>query len=231
VGDPNRRDVTHAGGGTGDGLRPALSDNDAVAPLSVGTLTGRHVVLEPLAVEHAPALAAAGAGDRASFRFTYVPDGDSEATAYVESLLADRADGRIAPFVQRRAGDGLVVGCTRFMNPAWPLGRPDPDEVEIGGTWLSADVQRTAVNSEAKLLLLSHAFDGWGVQRVAICTDARNERSRRAIERLGAICEGVLRRHRVSYVAADGTRLRDSAMYAITIDEWPDVADRLRAMT
>ena len=105
--------------------------------------------------------------------------------------------------MQRRIDDGTVVGCTRFLNPAWPLGRSDPDEVEIGGTWLSPSAQRTPINTEAKLLLLTHAFEVWNVQRVAICTDARNEQSRRAIERLGAPFEGVLRRHRRSTRAGE----------------------------
>ena len=116
-----------------------------------------------------------------------------------------------------------MVGCTRFLNPLWPLGREHPDEVEIGGTWLSTSAQRSAINTEAKLLLLTHAFETWHVQRVAICTDARNAQSRRAIERLGARFEGELRRHRRSTRAGEGTRLRDTATYAITIDDWPTV--------
>ena len=104
-------------------------------------------------------------GDRSTFGYTQVPDGRVETAAYVEWLLDDAAHARAAPFVQRRLDDGVVVGCTRFMNPAWPLGHTDPDEVEIGGTWLSVSAQRTPINSEAKLLLLSHTFDVWNVQR------------------------------------------------------------------
>ncbi len=183
-------------------------------------------MLEPLAPDHVAEIAAAGQGDRASFRYTFVPDGPDEAADYVEGLLAEAAEGRIAPFVQRRADDGRVVGCTRFMNPAWPLARTDPDEVEIGGTWLSPDAQRTGINTDAKLLLLTHAFERWEVQRVAICTDALNERSRRAIERLGAVCEGVLRRHRAIVRAAGRTpapRQRD------VLDRRRRVARRPRA--
>ncbi|MGE5211574.1 MAG: GNAT family N-acetyltransferase, partial [Acidobacteriota bacterium] len=124
---------------------------------------------------------------------------------------------------------GVVVGCTRFMNPAWPLGRVDPDEVEIGGTWLSATAQRTPINSEAKLLMLTHAFEVWNAQRVAICTDARNEQSRRAIERLGATFEGVMRRHRRSTRVGEDAALRDTATYSIIVDEWPTVEARLRS--
>ncbi len=176
-----------------------------------------------MALDHAEAIASAGAGDRSTFGYTQVPDGPDEAADYVAWLLDDAAHHRAAPFVQRRVADGAVVGCTRYLNPAWPLGRSDPDEVEIGGTWLSPSAQRTPINTEAKLLLLTHAFEVWNVQRVAICTDARNEQSRRAIERLGAPFEGVLRRHRRSTRAGEDDRLRDTAVYAITVDDWPGV--------
>ncbi len=196
--------------------------------LDVPTLIGRHVSLEPLTVHHADEIAMAGSGDRSTFGYTQVPDGPDEAAEYVAWLLDDAAHRRAAPFVQRRATDGVVVGCTRFLNPSWPLGRKDPDEVEIGGTWLAASAQRTPLNTDAKLLLLTHAFEGWAVQRVAICTDARNSQSRQAIERIGARFEGVLRRHRRSTHPGDGTRLRDTASYAITIDDWPNVQASLR---
>jgi RimJ/RimL family protein N-acetyltransferase len=201
-----------------------------VPVLRVTTLSGSAVVLEPMRADHVAAIAAAGAGDRSTFGYTQVPDGPEQATAYTRGLLDDAAAGRAAPFVQRRASDGLVVGCTRFMSPAWPLARADPDEVEIGGTWLSGDAQRSGVNTDAKRLLLAYAFDEWGVQRVAICTDARNERSRRAIERIGASFEGVLRRHRRSTRAGEGDRLRDTALYSVTIDDWPAVHARLDAL-
>ena len=200
-----------------------------VTELAVIALSGRFVLLEPMSAGHVDEIAAAGRGDRSSFGFTQVPDGPEEAAAYVDWLLDDAAHGRAAPFVQRRVADGTVVGCTRFLNPQWPLGRPDPDEVEIGGTWLSASAQRTPVNSEAKLLLLTHAFDVWNAQRVAICTDARNEQSRRAIERLGATFEGVLRRHRRSTRPGEDGALRDTATYSIVIDDWPMIETRLRA--
>ena len=195
--------------------------------LRVPTLTGRYVTLEPLAIEHIAAIALAGAGDRSTFAYTQVPDGSDEAAEYVAWLLDDAAHDSVTPFVQRRFDDATVVGCTRFLNPLWPLGRDHPDEVEIGGTWLSSSAQRTAINTEAKLLLLTHAFEVWNVQRIAVCTDARNEQSRRAIERLGAQFEGVLRRHRRSTHAGDGDQLRDTATYAITIDDWPDVRQML----
>lgn len=200
-----------------------------VPTLSVSTLTGRHVILEPLGPHHVDAIAAAAAGDRSTFGLTHVPDGIAEAERYVSALAGERERGLAAPFAQVRVGDGVVVGCTRFMNPSWPLRRADPDEVEIGGTWLSPAAQRTPINTDAKRLLLTHAFETWQVQRVAICTDARNARSRTAIERLGATFEGILRRHRLSAMAADGSRLRDSASYSVTIDDWPAVRARLDA--
>jgi RimJ/RimL family protein N-acetyltransferase len=196
-------------------------------PLHVATLSGHHVSLEPLRHDHVDAIAEAAAHDRSSFGYTQVPDGRAEADAYVTWLLDDAAHSRAAPFVQRRVRDGQVVGCTRFLNPLWSLGRDQPDEVEIGGTWLSADAQRTPINTEAKLLLLTHAFESWLVQRVAICTDARNAQSRRAIERIGARFEGELRRHRRSTRAGEASRLRDTATYSITIDDWPAVQGSL----
>jgi RimJ/RimL family protein N-acetyltransferase len=195
--------------------------------LATSTLTGHHVSLEPLSTVHVDAIAVAGVGDRSTFDYTRVPEGHDEAAEYVSWLLDDAARDRAAPFVQRRVCDRMIVGCTRFLDPLWPLGREHPDEVEIGGTWLSSSAQRTAINTEAKLLLLSHAFEAWEVQRVAICTDARNVRSCRAIERIGATFEGVLRRHRRSTHAGDGDRLRDTATYAITIDDWPGIRNRL----
>lgn len=198
--------------------------------LPLPELAGRHVVLEPMRLDHVEELVVAAAGDRTSFGYTQVPNGTDETHAYVAWLLDDAARGMAGPFVQRRVADGVAVGCTRFLNPLWPLGRDEPDEVEIGGTWLAAHAQRSAINTEAKLLLLAHAFEVWRVQRVAICTDARNEPSRRAIERLGAPLEGVLRRHRRSTHPDDGDRLRDTASYAITIDDWPIVQRRLTGL-
>ncbi len=143
-----------------DGQVSPVRQDGGVSELAVVALPGRFVLLEPMRADHIDEIAAAGGGDRSSFGYTQVPDGRDEAADYVHWLLDDAAHGRAAPFVQRRVADGVVVGCTRFLNPLWPLGRDDPDEVEIGGTWLSASAQRTPINSEAKLLLLTHAFDG-----------------------------------------------------------------------
>ncbi len=199
--------------------------------LDVGDLVGRHVALERLSLDHLDDLVRAGTGDRSTFGYTQVPATEPEAQRYIETLLSDAGQLAGAPFVQRRLSDRTVVGCTRYLNPAWPLGRAEPDEVEIGGTWLAAGAQRSPINTEAKLLLLVHAFDVWSAQRVAICTDHRNERSRRAIERIGGTYEGTLRRHRRSTAAGEDDRLRDTAIYSITRSEWPDIRRRLVAMT
>jgi len=193
------------------------------------TLRGHHVELVPLARDHALALADAAAADRSSYRFTEVPSGDAEMTAYIDRLLAQRDGDAAVPFAQRRVADGRLVGCTRFMELRWWSSDDVPDEVEIGGTWLAGDAQRSGVNTEAKLLLLTHAFDVWGVRRVALCTDARNDASRAAIARIGARFEGVLRHHRPSTVQGEHGRLRDSALYALTDDDWPAVEDGLQA--
>lgn len=192
------------------------------------TLTGTHVLLEPLTVGHADALVAAGNRDRGSYGFTPVPPDHDSMVAYIEGLLADAARDTAVPFVQRRRTDGEPVGCTRYLNVLWWAGRDTPAEVEIGGTWLAGDAQRTPVNTEAKLLLLGHAFEAWHVHRVAICTDERNRRSRDAIERLGATFEGILRNHRMSagHLTEPGTP-RHTACYSILPDEWPAIRTRL----
>ncbi len=196
-----------------------------MAPL---TLTGRFVELVPLSIDHVDELAAAAAEDRATYGWTIVPDGADAMARSIDALLADAAAGAIVPFAQRRVADGRAVGCTRFLELRWPLGRADPDEVEIGGTWLAASAQRTPINTEAKRLLLAHAFETWGVGRVAIATDERNARSRAAIERLGAHLDGVLRHHRPR-MAPGETGLRNTAVYSITDAEWPAVRATLDA--
>jgi RimJ/RimL family protein N-acetyltransferase len=184
-------------------------------------------VLEPLAIEHLEPLVQAASGDRSTFGFTTVPDGADAMGRYIEGLLDQRRNGEVLAFVQRRRADNVVVGCTRFMNLQSWSGRTEPDEVEVGGTWLSAAAQRSAVNTDAKLLMLGHAFETWQVQRVELCTDARNTRSRAAIERLGATFEGVLRSHRFSHVASEAGQARDSAVFSIIAAEWPAVRGQL----
>ena len=197
------------------------------------------MALEPLTIDHVPDLVEAASQDRSTFGFTAVPDGIEEMLNYVQNLLGSHKVGQDVPFVQRRVNAdgtlGEVVGCTRFMNICFPLGRTVngvlvPDEIEIGGTWLAKSAQRTAINTEAKLMLMTHAFDTWGVQRVAICTDERNEQSRRAIERIGGIFEGVLRSDRPSWVASEKGKLRNTAVYSVVSAEWPEVKSRLTSI-
>jgi RimJ/RimL family protein N-acetyltransferase len=192
------------------------------------TLEGRHVRLEPLSLAHVAALLAVGAGPRETFGLTTGPGSEATMRGYVEAALADQATGRALPFATVARAAGRVVGSTRFGNVefwAWPPGNPlqrgahVPDVVEIGWTWLAPDVQRSGVNTEAKLLMLSHAFEVWHVHRVSLNTDARNSRSREAILRLGARFDGVLRGARV---ASDGA-IRDTAAYSILEAEWPQV--------
>jgi RimJ/RimL family protein N-acetyltransferase len=195
-------------------------------------LEGRHVRLEPLGLGHVDGLLAAASGPRETYGFTLVPGTRAEMQAWVETALKDQAAGRALPFATVHRAAGRVVGSTRFGNIefwSWPVGNPHqrgedrPDVAEIGWTWLAADAQRTPVNTEAKLLMLGHAFEGWGVHRVSLMTDARNQRSRQAILRLGARFDGVLRAQRA---AADG-EIRDTAAFSILETEWPAVKRHL----
>jgi RimJ/RimL family protein N-acetyltransferase len=195
-------------------------------------LHGTHVRLEPLARAHIAGLVTAAGRDLALYQWSAVPQGTAQMTRYVESALAAREAGTAQPFATVRIADGAVIGSTRFFDIErwpWPSGHPDagrsgPDGCEIGYTWLAAAAMRTAANTEAKLLMLTHAFDEWGVRRVCFHTDVRNERSRAALARIGAQFEGVLRAHRL---AADLTA-RDSARFSIVAAEWPGVKEHLR---
>jgi RimJ/RimL family protein N-acetyltransferase len=187
----------------------------------VPVLEGTLVRLEPLAVRHAQDLAAAAEEDRGSYEFTLVPRG-SEISAYLDAQFARTSQG-LVPFAQVRRADGRAVGCTGFWDPrTWP-GRDDLRAVEIGFTWLSASAQGSGINAEAKLLLMSHAFDTLGVARVDFKTDARNARSRRALAALGATFEGVLRSWSPSWAPGEEGLLRDSAMFSVIAPEWEAV--------
>ena len=150
---------------------------------------------------------------------------------YVDVAIAWREAGTALPFATVRVADDTVIGSTRFFlieRWSWPDGHPGsrragPDGCEIGYTWLTPAAIRTAANTEAKLLMLAHAFDTWDVHRVCFHTDARNERSRNALLGIGAKFEGVLRAHRL----ASDLRPRDSARYSITAAEWPGVREQL----
>ena len=190
-------------------------------------LTGRHVRLEPLERRHIPGLVAAAGQDLALYQWSAVPQGMASMAQYVDTALAWHAAGTALAFATVRVADGVVIGSSRFFDIErwpWPAGHPGavrggPDGCEVGYTWLNATAIRTAANTEAKLLMLSHAFEVWGAQRVCFHTDARNERSRAALTRLGATFEGILRAHRL---AAD-LKPRDSARFSIIAAEWPQL--------
>jgi RimJ/RimL family protein N-acetyltransferase len=199
-----------------------------------GVLSGTHVRLEPLEPRHVEGLLAAAAADGGElYRWTTIPQTLPEMSEYVATAIRWREQGTAVPFATVRATDGLVLGSTRFfLIERWPwpedhpaAQRPGPDGCEIGYTWLTGAAIRTAANSEAKLLMLAHAFDTWGVHRVCFHTDARNERSRNALLGIGAKFEGVLRAHRL----ASDLKPRDSARYSITAAEWPTLRSRLGA--
>jgi len=199
-------------------------------------LEGSGVRLEPLELHHVSALVLAASEDRSTYGFTSVPDGVIAMRAYTTAALDDESSGWALPFVIRDRATDRVVGTSRFLDldywsspPAWPPGRPSrvavgaPNAAEIGSTWLAASAQRSGVNTAAKLLMLTHAFETWAVARVTFKTDARNQRSRDAIARIGAQFEGVRRAHSV---ASDGS-LRNSAYFSIVASEWPAVKDAL----
>ncbi len=193
------------------------------------TLTGTFVRLEPMTLDHVDGLVAAATEDRDTYGFTEVPANRTAMRSHVEQLTALGARGIDVPFTTRDATDGRIVGATRFLWLRHYFDREEPDAVEIGGTWLAASAQRRAINTEAKLLMLTHAFDRWGVERVDLKTDARNARSRAAIERLGARLDGIMRNWQPSLVPGEEGRPRDTAMYSIIPAEWPAIRDRLRS--
>jgi RimJ/RimL family protein N-acetyltransferase len=188
--------------------------------ISPVTLEGQHVRLEPLSPAHEePLIAAASDGELWNSTVTIVPSRATMA-AYIEAALRGQAQGNELPFVIIRKASGEVVGTTRFYD----IVRADR-RVAIGYTWLSVSAQRTAINTEAKLLLLTHAFEYWRCIRVELLTDVLNEQSRTAILRLGARQEGILRSHMIM----PNGRIRDSVCFSIITEEWPEVKARLAA--
>jgi RimJ/RimL family protein N-acetyltransferase len=189
-------------------------------------LEGDLVRLEPLEHRHADDLAVAAEEDRGRYGFTWVPRA-GEVTGYIDAQLARAATGRLAPYAQVSRATGRAVGATAFWDPRCWLAEDRLDAVEIGFTWLAGSAQGTGVNAEAKYLLFRHAFDVWGVSRVDLKTDARNERSRAAIAGVGARFEGVLRNWSRSWAPGEDGRLRDSAIFSVTAAEWPQCRERL----
>ncbi|MBK7373030.1 MAG: GNAT family N-acetyltransferase [Saprospiraceae bacterium] len=177
-------------------------------------LTGQYVTLEPLNHTHAEGLeAAASDGKLWNLWFTSVPRPE-KVHEFIETALAEQLAGKSIPFVVRRSEDEAIVGSTRYMNIEQVVRR-----LEIGHTWYAASAQRTPINTECKLLLLRHAFESLACVAVEFRTHRFNEASRRAILRLGAVQDGILRNHRIG---ADGT-LRDTVVFSILQSEWPAV--------
>ncbi|MET9889484.1 GNAT family protein [Streptomyces sp. NPDC006465] len=189
-------------------------------------LEGALVRLEPLGHRHAAGLAEAAEEHRDSYAFTWVPRAH-EIGDYVDAQLARAATGMLAPYAQVSLASGRVVGATAYWEPRCWRSDDRLDAVEVGFTWLASSAQGTGVNAESKLLLFRHAFEEWGVARVDLKTDARNSRSRAAIERTGARPEGVLRNWSRSWAPGEDGLLRDSAIYSVTAAEWPACRDRL----
>jgi RimJ/RimL family protein N-acetyltransferase len=196
--------------------------------VEVPELTGSLVALRPLSEEHVDELVEA-AGDRSTYGYTIVPEGREAMLAYLRELLAGREAGETVPFTQVSLKRGRCVGVTRFLNLRREPLAENPYAVEIGGTWLAADAQGSGINLDAKLQLLTYAFETWRVGRVDLVTDARNARSRAAIVGIGAIEEGILRSWQPSRAPGEEERLRDSAMHSIVRADWPRAREALAA--
>lgn len=183
-------------------------------------LEGRFVRLEPIRTEHAPLLWNAAKNDAEDiFRwFPYAMRTREDFDGFVQKALAEQQAGQSVVFVTVDRASGGVVGSTRFMN----IDRANR-HVEIGSTWIVPAWQRTAVNTEAKLLMLGHAFEQWGCLRVELKTDSLNEKSRKAILRLGATEEGTFRKHMITVSG----RIRHSVYFSLIDEEWPAVKARL----
>ncbi|MBI3161735.1 MAG: GNAT family N-acetyltransferase [Chloroflexi bacterium] len=184
-------------------------------------LTGKHARLEPLTEAHIPGLAEIGMGqDFWDFMLYGRIESEEDMRGWVKDIMARGEKGTDLPFAVIHLVSGRVAGATRYLNIA-----PKDRGLEIGGTWYGLEFQRTAVNTECKYLLLGHAFETLGAIRVQLKTDLRNERSQRAMERIGAKKEGILRNH---MILPDG-RYRDSVFYSIIESEWPQVKQNLEA--
>ena len=182
-------------------------------------LEGRHVRLEPLDLgKHWEGLLAVGL-EPSLWRFTVALIPDAAALRrYLETALAEQARGVSLPFVTIHRASGRVAGCTRFGNIV-----PEHKRAEIGWTWLGVDYQRTALNTEAKLLMFRHAFETWGLHRVELKTSLKNEKSKAAMRRLGLVEEGVFRKWMLN---EDGS-VRDNIWFSVIDDEWPAMQARL----
>jgi RimJ/RimL family protein N-acetyltransferase len=186
------------------------------------TLQAKHVRLEPMSETHIPGLAEIGAGQKFwDFMVYGSVSSMDDMRHWVLDILSRAEKGTDVPFVAIHLASGRVAGATRYMNIM-----PKDHGLEIGGTWYGLEFQRTTVNTECKYLLLRHAFETLGCIRVQLKTDLRNERSQKAIERIGAVKEGILRNH---MILPDGYH-RHSVFYSIIDTEWPVVKKRLEEM-
>ena len=194
-----------------------------MTPLTVAPtiLVGRTVRLEPLTLGHVPDLTVAGQ-DEAIWRYMPYPNmrTETDMRAWIVDLLQRQGLGGDLPFAVYHLADRRAIGATRYMDI-----QPANRALEIGGTWYGAPYQRTAVNTESKYLLLRHAFEDLGFNRVQLKTDLRNERSQAAIARLGAVREGVLREN---MIMPDGYH-RSSVYFSLLAAEWPAVKAKLEA--
>jgi RimJ/RimL family protein N-acetyltransferase len=187
--------------------------------MEIAILTGRWVQLEPLEERHRDALRTAADDERIWVHTLMVARGP-EFDRWFDDTLAQRSAGRQVPFAVRGLADQVLVGSTSYLDPV-----PRHRRVEIGATWYTPNEWGTQINPECKLLLLTHAFDVLGMNRVQLCTDARNTRSQAAIAKLGAVKEGILRAHMIT----QGDRIRDSVLFSIARGDWPQVQARLTA--
>ncbi|HLE52246.1 MAG TPA: GNAT family protein, partial [Anaerolineales bacterium] len=182
-------------------------------------LTGKVVRLEPLSESHVPDLTISGQDESIWQYMLYnTIHTEQQMRSWVLDLLDRQTKGTDLPFTVIHLDSGRAIGATRYLNI-----RPQDRALEIGGTWYAVEFQRTAVNTECKYLLLKHAFEGLKCIRVQFKTDLRNERSQRALERIGAVKEGILRSH---IITPDGF-IRDSVFYSVLASEWPVVKARL----
>ena len=184
-------------------------------------LNGKYVRLEPMTEDHIPGLAEIGVGQTFwDFMLYGRMDSVEDMRNWVRDILSRAQNGTDLPFVAIHLASGKVAGATRYLNIM-----PKDRGLEIGGTWYGTEYQRTPVNTECKYLLLTHAFERLGCIRVQLKTDLRNVRSQRAIERIGAKREGILRNHMI----LPSGQFRDSVFYSILDSEWPEVKKRLEA--
>lgn len=194
--------------------------NSAALQIAPVVLAGRHIRLEPLTLEHLDGLCAAGLDDDLWRWIPIQVHTRDDMLSYIRTALQWQADGTALPFATIEQSTGRAIGSTRYMN----IDKANR-HVEIGSTWIGRPWQRTAVNTEAKYVMLRHAFEKLGCLRVELKTDALNERSRNAILRIGAMQEGVFRKH----VICDSGRVRDSVWFSIVDTEWPSVKAALEA--